>query len=50
MELEAADENNKAYWSRFNVAEGVEQILGSVAEVNEAGNLVMFDNEGSFSF
>ena len=47
VELAALDENSKAVRTGFNVADGVDQCLGSVAEMNDAGNLVIFDAEGS---
>ena len=30
----------------FHVAEGIKQALGSVAECNDAGNMVLFDSSG----
>ena len=43
----AKDEASRACVTQFNVAEGVEQALGSVAEMLDADQLVLFDNEGS---
>ena len=48
VELIAEDENAKICSTRFHVAEGIEQALGSVADMNDAENLVLFDNAGSY--
>ena len=45
----AADERSRAITTKFNVAEGVEQALGSVAEMTDVGNLVLFDKESGRS-
>ena len=45
----AADERSRAITTKFNVAEGVEQTLGSVAEMTDVGNLVLFDQESGGS-
>ena len=42
------DEERKCQVS-FNVAEGVRQALGSVAECNDAGNIAIFDSSGEHS-
>ena len=47
--LRALDEASKMCKASFNVAEGVDQILGSVADMNDAGNMVIFDEKGSMS-
>ena len=47
--MSALDENRRKCRTGFNVAEGVEQILGSVADMNDADNLVVFDKEKSVS-
>ena len=49
VELNVLDEGSKPCRTSFNVAEGVDQILGSVADMNDVGNMVIFDSEGSVS-
>ena len=49
VQLSALDEASKHCRTSFSVAQGVEQILGSAAEMNDAGNMVLFDKEGSAS-
>ena len=48
VRFRSLDENSKACLTHFNIAEGVEQALASVAEVNDSGNLIIFDGCGSF--
>ena len=43
------NEQSRNYTTQFHVAEGVEQALGSVAEMNDAGNIVLFDGVGSYT-
>ena len=49
VQLSALDEASRACITSFNVAQGVDQSLGSVADTNDANNLVIFDKEGSGS-
>ena len=49
VSLNARNEKDKPCITRFNIAEGIDQALGSVAEMNDAGNLVVFDSETSAS-
>ena len=46
--FQSLDESSRSCITHFNVAEGVDQALGSIAEANDAKNLVIFDSEGSF--
>ena len=48
VNFKSLDESSRACVTHFNVAEGVDQALGSIAEANDAKNLVIFDAEGSF--
>ena len=47
VQLRALDEESRECITRFHIADGIEQALGSVAEMNDSGNLLIFDNEGS---
>ena len=43
------DEGSRNCLTKFNIADSIEQALASVAEMNDAGNLVLFDTERSYS-
>ena len=45
--MRALDETSRNVTTAFNVAEGVSQALASVAESNDAGNMLIFDQAES---
>ena len=47
VQLVGKNEAGKTMAATFNIAEGVKQALGSVAESNDVGNLLVFDSSGS---
>ena len=47
VQLNALDESGRPCKTSFSVAEGVEQVRGSVADMNDSGNLVVFGKDGS---
>ena len=46
LQLVGRNEAGRATAASFHIAEGVSQALGSVAESNDAGNLLAFDSSG----
>ena len=47
VQLRSMDESSRNCLTKFHIADGVDQALGSVAEMNDSGNMVLFDGEGS---
>ena len=47
VQLRSMDESSRSCLTKFHIADGVDQALGSVAEMNDSDNLVLFDGEGS---
>ena len=47
VQLRSMDESSRNCLTKFHIADGVDQALGSVAEMNDSDNMVLFDGEGS---
>ena len=49
VQLKSKDKSSRQCITKFHVAEGIDQSLASVAEMNDSNNMLVFDSEGSAS-